>query len=104
MSISYAGQQSPPDEIRPSVGIALCTGKAEAGFAGESDTPYLAALATFVLDKAHLFWVAAVEHFLEGVIVVGTVKALMGLLKCIPVICLNVFLSMPSMAVLYEQP
>jgi len=89
MSISYTGQQPPPDEIRPSVGVAFCTGKAEAGFAGESDTPYLAALAASVLDKAHLFGIAAVKHFLDGVIVVGTVKAWMGLLKCIPVIVEN---------------
>jgi hypothetical protein len=89
MAISYAGQQPPPNEIRPSVGIALCTGKTEAGFAGESDTPYLAALATSVLDKAHLFGVAAIKHFLDGVIVVGIVKAWMGLLKSIPVIIEN---------------
>ena len=89
MAISYAGQQPPPNEIRPSVGIALCTGKTEAGFAGERDAPYLAALATSVLDKAHLFGVAAVKHFLDGVIVVGIVKAWMGLLKSIPVIIEN---------------
>ncbi len=84
MSISYAGQKPPADEIRPSVGIPLCTGKAEAGFAGESDTSYLSAVATFVLHKAHLVGIAAVEHFLHGIIVIGTVKAWTELLKRIP--------------------
>ena len=91
MAISYAWQQPPPDEIGPSVGVAFCTGKAEAGFAGESDTPYLAALATSVLDKAHLFGGAAVKHFLYGIVVIRTVKVWIGLLKRIPMIVENLF-------------
>lgn len=75
MSISYAGQQPPADEVCPSVGISLCAGKAEAGFAGESDTPYLSAVATSVLHKAHLFRITAVEHFLDGIVVIRTVEA-----------------------------
>jgi len=91
MSISYAWQQPPPDEIRSSVGIALCTGKTEAGFACESDTSHLSAVAASVLDKAHLFGVAAVEHFLDGIVVIRTVKVWIGLLKRIPMIVENLF-------------
>jgi hypothetical protein len=86
MSISYAWQQSPSDEFSPSVSIDLCAGKAEAGFAGESNTACLSAVAATVLHKAHLFWIAAVEHFLDYVAIVWTVKAWMGLFKSIPVI------------------
>jgi hypothetical protein len=91
MSISYAGQQPSSDEVGPSVGIDLGTGKAEAGFAGESDTSYFSALAASVLNKAHLFRIAAVEHFLNGVIVIRAAKFWMDLLKRIPVIVENLF-------------
>ena len=89
MTISYAGQEPPADEVGPSVGIALGTGKTEAGFAGESDTPHLAALAASVLNKAHLVGVTTVEHFPDGIIVIRTVEAWMGLLKCVPMIVEN---------------
>jgi len=89
MSISYAGQQPPPDEVGPSVGISLCTGKAEAGFAGESDASYLSAFAASVLDKTHFVGIAAVEHFLNSAIVIGAVKSWIGLLKRIPMVVEN---------------
>jgi hypothetical protein len=89
MTISYAGQEPPADEVCPSVGIALGTGKTEAGFAGESDTPYLSAVATSVLHKAHLFRITAVEHFLDGIVVIRTVETWIGLLKRIPMIIEN---------------
>jgi hypothetical protein len=89
MSISYAGQQPSSDEVGPSVGISLCTGKAEAGFAGESDASYLSTFAASVLDKPHFVGIAAVEHFLNSAIVIGAVKSCMGLLKRIPVIIEN---------------
>ncbi len=89
MSISYAGQQPSSDEVRPSVGIALGTGKTEAGFAGESDTPHLAALAASVLNKAHLVGITAVKHFLDGIVIIRTVETWMGLLKRIPMIVEN---------------
>jgi len=83
---SKARAEPPADEVGPSVGIALGAGKTEAGFAGESDTPHLAALAASVLNKAHLVGVTAVKHFLDSLVVVRTVKAWMGLLKRIPMI------------------
>ncbi len=89
MAVSYAGQEPPADEISPSVGISLCTGKAEAGFAGESDTPYLSAVAASVLDKAHFLRITTVEHFLDVVVVVGTIKAWMDMLKRVPMIVEN---------------
>ena len=89
MTISYAGQEPSADEVGPSVGIALSTGKTEAGFAGEGDTPYLSAVATSVLHKAHLVGIAAVEHFLDGIVVIRTVETWIGLLKRIPMIIEN---------------
>jgi len=86
MSISYTGQQSSSNKICPSVGINLGTGKTKAGLAGESNSAYFSAVAASVLNKAHLFRIAAVEHFLDYVVIVRTVKAWMGLLKRIPVI------------------
>ena len=89
MTISYAGQKPPADEVGPSVGIALGTGKTEAGFASESDTPHLAALTASVLNKAHFFRITAIKHFLDGIIVIRTVEAWMSLLKRIPMIVEN---------------
>ena len=91
VSICYAGQKSSGDKISPTVSIDFSTGKTKAGFAGKSDTSYLATVAASVLYKAHFFWIAAVKHFLYGVIVIGTVKFWMGLLKRIPVVVENLF-------------
>jgi hypothetical protein len=89
MAISYPRQQTSADKVCPSVGIDLGAGKTKAGFAGESDTSYFTAVAASVLNKAHLFGVAAVQHFLDGIVIIGTVKFGMGLLKRIPVIIEN---------------
>jgi len=91
MPISYSWQQPSADEVSPSVDINLGAGKAEAGFAGECDTSGLAAVAASVLDKAHFIRIAAVEHFLNGVIVIRAVKFWIYLLKRIPVIVENLF-------------
>ena len=74
------------DEVSPSVCIDLSTGKTKAGFAGKSDTSCFSAVAASVLDESHLFRVAAVQHFLNGVIVIRAVKAWMFFLKRIPMI------------------
>ena len=89
MAIGDPWQQASADEIGPSVGVPLGTGQAEAGFAGKCDASYLAAVAASVLDKAHLVRITAVEHFLDGVVIIGTVKFGMRLLKRIPVIIKN---------------
>jgi hypothetical protein len=89
MAIGNPGQQAPADEVGPSVGVSLGTGKTEAGFTGKGDTSYFAAVATSVLDKAHLLGIAAVQHFLDGIVKIGTVKFGMDLLKRIPVIIEN---------------
>jgi hypothetical protein len=89
MSVSNAGQEPPADEVGPSVGISLCAGKTEAGFAGESDTSCLSAVAASVLDKAHFVWIAAVKHFLDVFIVILSVKSWMGLFKRIPMVVEN---------------
>ena len=89
MAIDNPGQQASADEVGPSVGIYLGTGKTEAGFTGKSDTSYFSAVAASVLDKAHLLGIAAVEHFLDGIVKIGTVKFGMCLLKRILVIMKN---------------
>lgn len=89
MAIGNPGQQASADEIRPSVSISLGTGQAEAGFAGKGDASFFAAMAASELDKAHLVRISTVQHFLDGIIVVRTVKFGMRLLKRIPVIIKN---------------
>ena len=89
MAISNARQEPPADEIGPAVGVNLGTGKTKAGFACKSNSANFSTVAASVLYKAHLFRIAAVEHFLDGVIVVGTIKACMGLLKRIPMVVEN---------------
>ena len=86
MPIGYTWQQPSSDEVRPSVSIDLCAGKAEAGLAGESNSAYLSAVAASVLDKAHFFRITAVEHFLDCFGVVRAVKMWIKLSKGIPVI------------------
>ena len=89
MAIGDSGQQASADEVGPSVGVSLGTGKAEAGFTGKGDPSYFATVAASVLDKSHLIGIAAVQHFLDGIVVIGAVKLGMHLLKCIPVIIEN---------------
>ena len=89
MAIGHSGQQASADEIRPSIGVSLGTGQAEAGLAGKCDASYLAAVAASELGKPHLLGVAAVEHFLDGIVIIGTVKFGMRLLERIPVIIKN---------------
>ena len=89
MAVSDAGQEASSDEIGPAVGIDLGTGKAKAGFAGKGNAAYLATMAASVLDKTHFAGIAAVEHFLDGVVVIRTVKAWLGQLKRIPVVINN---------------
>ena len=89
MAISHAGKESSGNEVCPSVGIDLGTGKTKAGLAGESDTTYLSAVAASVLDKAHFLRITAVEHFLDSFVVVRAIEAWTELLKRIPVIVEN---------------
>lgn len=91
MPISYSGQQPSADEVGPPIGINLCTGKTEAGFAGECDASGLSTVATSVLNKAHFIWVAAIKHLLDSFVIVRVVKAWMQLFKLIPVIVKNLF-------------
>ena len=89
MAIGDAGQEPSADEVSPSLGVSLGTGKAEAGFTGKGNTSYLATLAAAVLDIAHLVGITTAEHFLDRVVVIRTVKSWMSPLKLIPVIVEN---------------
>ena len=89
MAIGDAGQKPSADEVGPSFGVSLGTGKAEAGFAGKGDSSYFATLAAAVLDIAHLVGITTAEHFLDGVVVIRRVKSWMSLLELIPVIVKN---------------
>ena len=90
MAIGDAGQKPSADEVGPSLGVSLGTGKAEAGFAGKGDPSYFATLAATVLDIAHLVGITTAEHFLD-VVVIRRVKSWMSPLKLIPVIVENLF-------------
>ncbi len=91
MAVSNARQKAPSDEISPAVGINCGARQAKAGFAGKGNATRFSALAASILDKAHFFRIAAVEHFLYRVIVIGTIKAWSELLKRLPVIIENLF-------------
>jgi len=89
MAIGDAGQKPSADEVGPSLGVSLGTGKAKAGFAGKGNSSYFATLAAAVLDIAHLVGVTTAEHFLDGIVVIRRVKSWMSPLKLIPVIVEN---------------
>jgi hypothetical protein len=89
MAVSDTGQKASSDEIGPAVGIDLGTGKAKAGFTGKGNAAYLATMAASVLYKTHFVGIAAVEHFLDGVVIIRTVKAWLEQLKRIPVVIEN---------------
>lgn len=89
MAISDPGQQTSADEVGPAVGVSLGTGQAEAGFTGKGDPSYFTTVAASVLDKSHLIGIAAVQHFLDGIVVIRAIKFGMHLLKRIPVIIEN---------------
>jgi len=87
--ITDSRQQASADEVCPSVGIDFSAGKAEAGFAGKGDTACFSTVAAAVLYKAHFSRIAAIKHFLDGIVIIGTVKFGMRLLKRIPVVVEN---------------
>ena len=91
MSISHAGQEPPADEVCPSVGIDLSTGKTKAGLAGERNSAYFSTVAASVLNKAHLVRIAAVKHFVDSLVVVRIIKAWTELFKCIPMVVKDSF-------------
>jgi len=91
MAISNSWQQPSSDEVCPTVGIDLGTGKTKAGLAGESYPAYFSAVAASVLNKAHLFRITAVEHFLDSFVVVRAIKAWAELFKCVPMFVKDFF-------------
>ena len=86
MAVSDTRKETPSDEVGPSVGIDLGTRQAKAGFAGEGNTAYFTTVAASVLNKAHLFGIAAVEHFLDDRLIVGRIVARMPRLEQRPVV------------------
>ena len=86
MAVSDTRQQTPSDEIGPSVSIYLGTREAKAGLTGEGNTACFSTVAASVLNKTHLFGIAAVKHLPDGVVVIRAVKSWMSLLKRIPMV------------------
>ena len=86
VAVGHAGQETSADEVGPSVGIDFGTGQAKAGLAGEGNPAGLSARQAAVLYKAHRFGVAAVQHFLDGVVVVWTVVARVDIREAIPMV------------------
>jgi hypothetical protein len=86
MAIRDAGQQPSSDEVGPSVGVHLGTGKTETGLAGESNTAYFSAGAASVLDKAHFVGIGTVEHFLDSLVKIRMIESWAELFKRLPVV------------------
>ena len=91
MAVSDTRKETPSDEVGPLVSIDLGTRQTEAGFTCEGNAAGFPTRWATVLYKAHLFRIPAVEHFLDSVVVVGTVKAWTKLFKRIPMIVENLF-------------
>jgi len=89
VSVCYTGYESSSDVVSPSIGVDFGTRQAEAGFTGESNAAGLATRWATVLYKAHLFRVAAVQHFLHCLVVFWAVVTKMDLLELIPVTLKN---------------
>ena len=87
--VSDSRQDASGNEVCPFVSVDFCAGEAEAGLAGEGDTSVFSAMIASVLSEAHFFWIAAVKHFLDDVVVVRRVKSWVGVLKRIPMIVEN---------------
>ena len=63
-----------------------CTGKTEAGLAREGNPASFPTIKASVLDEAHFLRISAVQHLLDGDVVVGGVKARIRRLEQLPVI------------------
>jgi hypothetical protein len=86
VAICDAGQQPSSDEVGPSVGVHLGTGKTETGLAGESNSAYCSAEAASVLGKAHLVGIATAEHFLDSLVKIRMIESWTELFKRLPVV------------------
>ena len=89
MSVCYTGYESSSDVIGPSICVNFGTRQAEAGFTCEGDAAGFSTRWATVLDKTHLFWIAAVQHFLQCLVVFWVVVTRMDLLEPIPVVLKN---------------
>ena len=81
-----ARDQASPDELHPSIRVGLGAGEAERRFAAHRYLVGVPASCAEVSDVAHFGWIAAVEHFLYHLIIVGSIVARLRVFKLIPVI------------------
>ena len=86
VTIGYAGQESSADEVCPSVSIDFCAGQTEAGLAGKGNAASFSTGHAAVLHETHLFRVAAVQHLLDGLVIVRAVIAGIDGLEIIPMV------------------
>jgi hypothetical protein len=89
MAIGDTGQKPSADKVGPTAGVSLRTGQTEAGFTGKGDASYFSTLTAAILNKAHFVGIAAVDHLLDGFIVIGTIKFWVCLLEGLPVVAKN---------------
>lgn len=87
--VRYTGYESSSDVIGPSIGVDFGTRQTETRFTGESNAAGFSTRWATVLHKAHLFGVAAVQHFLHCLVVFWAVVTRMDLLELIPVVLKN---------------
>jgi hypothetical protein len=89
MAVINARQQPSSNEISPTVSINFSARQTKTGFAGEGNAANFSTVAASVLNKTHLFWITTAKHFLDGSVVIETVKFWMNLRKRIPMVVEN---------------
>ncbi len=89
MLVCYTGYEPSSDVIGPSIGVDFGARQTEAGFTCEGDAAGFSTKWATVLYKAHLFRVAAVQHFLHCLVVFWAVVTRIKFLELIPVALKN---------------
>ena len=87
MAIDHALMQHLTDLSDPIVDIDFGTAQTERGFATHRDEVLpLATMLTAILDRAHLVWIAAIEHLVYEIVIVAGIVARVNVFEAIPVI------------------
>ena len=86
VAVGDSRKESASDEVSPLAHPWLCTREAKAGLAGEGQLASLAAIDATVLDVTHLVRVTAVQHLLDGRVVVPCIEGGIPFFERVPVI------------------
>jgi hypothetical protein len=86
MTITDVGKKTSSNEIDPGVGVSLGARETEGRFTTEGNATDGSTVGAAILREAHLFGIAAIEHFLHDLPIIGSIVMRVGGLKCLPVI------------------